>query len=605
MDYRINKLSQLLVIIIVISSILNFIACDKHSTKVPQLENIIFAEPAIWLHIGESQQLKIIFSPEKATPTRMIYTSSNESIVTISTDGLATALAEGEAIITASTKEGRKSTECRINVVSENTFIVANASQWHDTINQIKQDLEIQESTILLINDFSLAGSEDYTFGEKEELIITISGKHTIFLDLNTTGHLLKIGTKQKLTIDNVALKGHSYNTTSLVNIFNENISFINETLFIMTGQASIGENTAHYVGGGVRVLGGSVFMYDETKIDHNNIERFDISGGGIYLSLSYLTMSDHALITNNTAFDGGGCYLSSGKLTMSGFAAITENSSFYGGGCLNDQADILITDSAHISNNQASKQGGGICQLTNGYIFMIYMEGEASIYANYAQYGGGIYGVVKQSGNSTIHTNSSEYGGGVYGKAKLTDSSTMFNNSAQEGGGVYGSVELFDSSAISNNTAQEGGGLFINNTFMEGSLIMANNSKIHSNTAFNNGGGVNVQNQGQVIMQDEASIFKNTAYNGGGIFLINDSANGNQTSMFMSGGIIYGNQTMGNPPHLANEAHNEGAVLFRTPADLRGPKICYGSFYSDDDILPHTDDSPMFTDITVLGHEH
>ena len=69
-------------------------------------------------HIGDKIQITPIIIPEIVTDLSVTWTSSNESVATVDTNGLVTAIAVGEAIITATTNDGSNlSASCKVSVV--------------------------------------------------------------------------------------------------------------------------------------------------------------------------------------------------------------------------------------------------------------------------------------------------------------------------------------------------------------------------------------------------------------------------------------------------------------------------------------------------------
>ena len=67
---------------------------------------------------GQIFVLKAIVTPENAENKTLAFTSSNESVATVSADGTVTAIAAGEAVITATSSNGIKGT-CRVTVAEE------------------------------------------------------------------------------------------------------------------------------------------------------------------------------------------------------------------------------------------------------------------------------------------------------------------------------------------------------------------------------------------------------------------------------------------------------------------------------------------------------
>ena len=69
-------------------------------------------------HIGDEIQITPIIIPEIVTDLSVTWTSSNESVATVDTNGLVTAIAVGEAIITATTNDGSNlSASCKVTVI--------------------------------------------------------------------------------------------------------------------------------------------------------------------------------------------------------------------------------------------------------------------------------------------------------------------------------------------------------------------------------------------------------------------------------------------------------------------------------------------------------
>ncbi len=70
--------------------------------------------------IGKSLQLNAIITPDDATSPNVIWSSTNTSVATVSQDGYVEAVAEGEAIISASTLDGSNlSATCNISVYND------------------------------------------------------------------------------------------------------------------------------------------------------------------------------------------------------------------------------------------------------------------------------------------------------------------------------------------------------------------------------------------------------------------------------------------------------------------------------------------------------
>lgn len=71
---------------------------------------------SVSINVGETSNLIATVKPENAKNKNVKWTSSNENIVTVNEDGIITAIAEGEAKITATTLDGNYTAECNVTV---------------------------------------------------------------------------------------------------------------------------------------------------------------------------------------------------------------------------------------------------------------------------------------------------------------------------------------------------------------------------------------------------------------------------------------------------------------------------------------------------------
>ena len=71
---------------------------------------------SVSINVGETSNLIATVKPENAKNKNVKWTSSNENIVTVNEEGIITAIAEGEAKITATTLDGNYTAECNVTV---------------------------------------------------------------------------------------------------------------------------------------------------------------------------------------------------------------------------------------------------------------------------------------------------------------------------------------------------------------------------------------------------------------------------------------------------------------------------------------------------------
>lgn len=81
-----------------------------------EVTGITLDQERLELPVGQSRTLGATVLPENATIRGVGWSSNNERIATVDAQGTVTALAVGEAVVTASTLEGGKQAECRVRV---------------------------------------------------------------------------------------------------------------------------------------------------------------------------------------------------------------------------------------------------------------------------------------------------------------------------------------------------------------------------------------------------------------------------------------------------------------------------------------------------------
>ncbi|MCH5235881.1 MAG: Ig-like domain-containing protein [Muribaculaceae bacterium] len=85
----------------------------KEGNYIP-LESISFESEEISIFTGENKELSLLITPENATYSNITWKSSNEKIVSVSEDGLISAISPGSAIITATIEN--LSASCTVKV---------------------------------------------------------------------------------------------------------------------------------------------------------------------------------------------------------------------------------------------------------------------------------------------------------------------------------------------------------------------------------------------------------------------------------------------------------------------------------------------------------
>ncbi|MBN2880332.1 MAG: Ig-like domain-containing protein [Clostridia bacterium] len=87
----------------------------KIDDPVP-VDGVSLSDSTLTLEIGETYSLTAAISPEKATDKSLLWTSDNESVVTVDAAGKVTAISGGNAVVTVTTHDGGYTSSCSIAV---------------------------------------------------------------------------------------------------------------------------------------------------------------------------------------------------------------------------------------------------------------------------------------------------------------------------------------------------------------------------------------------------------------------------------------------------------------------------------------------------------
>ncbi len=124
-----------------------YLAPETHFTKVKYaigvpLEGMEIEESAMTLKAGQSKTLSVKFYPENATKKSLVWVSDDESVATVR-NGVITAVGEGTARITATSREGGYTDSCNVMVVPV-------------------CDIDVLGEDAFTSNDASFSGGKDY-----------------------------------------------------------------------------------------------------------------------------------------------------------------------------------------------------------------------------------------------------------------------------------------------------------------------------------------------------------------------------------------------------------------------------------------------------------
>lgn len=185
---------------------------------------------------------------------------------------------------------------------------------------------------------------------------------------------------------------------------------------------------------------------------------KSDLTGGGVYLSLSSSTlMAESCVFFNNAASsNGGGVYAGNLQVIDCVFDGNISESS--GGGAYVEN-NLTMSDCV-VKNNQAGFDGGGVRARKSELINTMFLN---NISTGSGYNGGGIYSSNTTARNCIFDANTSlSEGGGAHVSGGEFIGCTFKNNKSDAGGGLYssGALSVVNSTFIQNEAESLGGAI-------------------------------------------------------------------------------------------------------------------------------------------------
>ena len=463
------------------------------SSELISVTAVTINHPTLTIEVGMSEILIATVEPDDATIKDVKWVSSNENVAIISEDGEITAISDGETIITVTTLCGAFKSTCDVNVINKAEFtelIVANFEDWIESVEYIKNNGNEKNYTITLINDISIQGTEEPTFGDVSDIIVFIQGNKSISLESN--GQIIYLVSKQHLILKDISLYGGNFqwnigwliivkgNDASIElqgnSMIHSNFNSLRDGISINGSRNNLimsdNSSLVNMFGsrGGIVIVGVDNYfemkndssIYKESNVLKSRSEPWwavgiEISGDRTLFKLSDnatirragndsgIKINDGAsfsmtggLITENSGFSAGGVYVGkNSNFTMSG-GTISENhlwggfdnnpnSVYYGAGV--SVVGTFIMSGGEIINNVATDPQGFDTKC-------IGIGGGVFVYGTFTMNGGSISGNQANSGAGVaLNENSSFHflNGIVYGNQESGAPDNLANNSKND----------------------------------------------------------------------------------------------------------------------------------------------------------------------------
>ena len=143
---------------LLISTFILFTACVQGAgvggnEKVP-VTGITLDKTTLELTVGATGKLVVTVIPENATNKKVKWSSSNDTVASVSEDGIVTAKAAGEVIITVKTEDGSKTATCMVKVKATVEEVMKRA------IDGVFAKMAITEASLPYINSNTQSSEE-------------------------------------------------------------------------------------------------------------------------------------------------------------------------------------------------------------------------------------------------------------------------------------------------------------------------------------------------------------------------------------------------------------------------------------------------------------
>ena len=137
--------------------------------------SVSFNKTATTLEVGDTETLTATVTPDNADNKNVTWSSSAESVATVSYDGVVTAIAPGTATITATTEDGSYTATCEVTVNASSKAIVNITGFTADATTLIKGTT----TTTTITND-QAGWTSAYTYTSSDESVATVNASGVI-----------------------------------------------------------------------------------------------------------------------------------------------------------------------------------------------------------------------------------------------------------------------------------------------------------------------------------------------------------------------------------------------------------------------------------------
>ena len=280
-------LSFIVLATIAISSLLS---CQKGPEEI-RVSSISLSKSTLELTVGDQASLEATISPDNATNKRISWSSSKESVATVTPDGIVEAVSAGTAFITARSEDSGVSAKCEITV-KEKVISVTGIALNKTSLSLTEGEEFTLEATVTPDN----ATNKEVSWTSDDEAVATVSAEGVV--------KAIKAGTANitATTVDQGKSASCAVVVAAKMSAFTGEATHISCRNAKLSGKVTLSQNTATNLSFGVLYSTSSaILLGSATQLeakDYDALFNFSIDTGVLepettYYYRSYVILND------------------------------------------------------------------------------------------------------------------------------------------------------------------------------------------------------------------------------------------------------------------------------------------------------------------------
>ena len=161
-------------VVLVAVAIASMLSCHQEPAEI-HVSLISFTESKVELTVGEQRPLEVKISPDNATNKKIRWSSSKESVATVTPDGIVEAVSAGTAFITATSEDSGVNAKCEITV-NKKVISVTGVALSKTSLSLSEGEEFILEATVTPDN----ATNKEIRWTSDNEAVATVSAEGVV-----------------------------------------------------------------------------------------------------------------------------------------------------------------------------------------------------------------------------------------------------------------------------------------------------------------------------------------------------------------------------------------------------------------------------------------